>query len=256
MRLPRPVIKNCCVHITHRCQERKYLLRCDIDRKYYQLLLYQASEKFRRVRFLNYVITSNHIHLLLWAPRMENISEMMHWLQGTFALYYNHRKKREGSFWRGRFHPTLIENGDHLSRCMFYIDMNMVRARVTDNPVNWSFGGYQELSGRRQRYKIIDQNRLLNLLGKSDILHFREWYIKTLDHKCSRKLLKEDEKFWSSSFAVGGRKWFEEITLLTERDSDKYLKPADCEDESPSATYILQPPQSVILKIWRRIKSK
>jgi REP-associated tyrosine transposase len=64
MRLPRPVIKNCCVHITHRCQERKYLLCRDIDRKYYQLLLYQASEKFRRVRFLNYVITSNHVHLL------------------------------------------------------------------------------------------------------------------------------------------------------------------------------------------------
>ena len=42
MRLSRPVINNCCVHITHRCQEKKYLLGCDIDRKYYQLLLYQV----------------------------------------------------------------------------------------------------------------------------------------------------------------------------------------------------------------------
>ena len=96
----------------------------------------------------------------------------------------------------------------------------------------------------------------MKLLGKSDIVRFREWYIKTLDYKCSRKQLQEEEKFWSNSFAVGGRKWFEEITLLTERESDKYLKPSDIENESSSATYILQPPQSVILKIWKKLKIK
>jgi hypothetical protein len=104
---------------------------------------------------------------------MEDISKMMHWLQGTFTIYYNHREKSKGSFWRGRFHPTLIESGAHLSRCIFYIDMSMVRAGIVDNPVNWSFGGYQELSGRRQRYKIIDQDQLLKLLSKSDIVSFR-----------------------------------------------------------------------------------
>ena len=97
---------------------------------------------------------------------------------------------------------------------------------------------------------------MLKLLGKSDIVRFIEWYIKTLDHKCSRKLLQEEEKFWSNSFAVGGKKWLEEITLLTERENDKYLKPSNGEEESPSATYILQPPQSVILKIWKKLKAK
>ena len=74
---------------------------------------------------------------------------------------------------------------------------------IVDNPNKWLFGGYQELTGRRQRYKIIDQGRVLQLLGKNDIVRFREWYIKTLDHKYSRKLLQEEEKFWSNSFAVG-----------------------------------------------------
>ena len=35
MRLPRPQIQNCCVHVTHRCQERRFLLGTDIDRKQY-----------------------------------------------------------------------------------------------------------------------------------------------------------------------------------------------------------------------------
>ena len=47
MRLPRPQIENCCVHVTHRCQERQYLLPTDIDRKQYVKRLWQASRRFR-----------------------------------------------------------------------------------------------------------------------------------------------------------------------------------------------------------------
>ncbi|MCK5805911.1 MAG: transposase [Lentisphaeria bacterium] len=85
MRLPRSRIRNCCVHITHRCHERRFLLGTDIDRKQYVKRLWQASRRQRALRFLDYVVTSNHIHLLVWAPRTEDLSETMHWLQGTFA---------------------------------------------------------------------------------------------------------------------------------------------------------------------------
>jgi len=253
MRLPRPIIENCCIHVTHRCQERKFLLRCDVDKKYYRKLLFQASKKFPGVRFLNYVITSNHIHLLLWTPRMKYLSEMMHWLQGTFAQYYNSRKKREGSFWRGRFHPTLIESGEHLSQCLFYIDMNMLRAGVVKHLSEWQFGGYHELCGERKRYQIIDQNKLLNTLQQDDILRFREWYKNTINELCSQKELPE-EKFWSSSFAVGSSDWFQNMTVLPDTMKQKYLKLAN--EKGDSDTYIINPPQSVLLKVWKMLKRK
>ncbi len=253
MRLPRPQIKNCCVHITHRCQERKYLLRYDIDRIYYQKLLYQASRKFTKVRFLNYVITSNHVHLLLWTPRMADISEMMHWLQGTFAQYYNRRKGREGSFWRGRFHPTLIESGRHLSRCITYIDMNMVRARVVGHPAEWAFGGYQEISGRRQRYQVIDHCRLLKFLGYEDISEFRELYERVILDKCGVEDFPE-EKYWSSSFAVGSSEWLGNITFMPDYIREKYTQAVG--DESSSDTYVINPPQSALLKIWKKLKNR
>ena len=251
MRLPRPIIENCCIHVTHRCHERKYFLQFDIDRKQYQKLLFQASKKFPRVRFLNYVITSNHIHLLLWTPRMKYLSEMMHWLQGTFAQYYNYRKKREGSFWRGRFHPTLIENGDHLSQCLFYLDMNMVRAKVVKHPSEWPFGGYHEISRNRQRYQIIDQNKLLNMLQRKDILKFREWYKNTLNELCMQKDLPV-ERFWSSSFAVGSPDWFKNMMLLPDGIKDKYLE----QIKNGSDTHIINPPQSVLVRLWKNIKNK
>ena len=37
---------------------------------------------------------------------------------------------RKGAFWEDRYHATVIEKGEHLLRCIVYIDMNMVRAGV------------------------------------------------------------------------------------------------------------------------------
>jgi hypothetical protein len=43
MRLRRPQFENCCVHVTHRCQERRFLLRFEVDRRRYQQRLFEAS---------------------------------------------------------------------------------------------------------------------------------------------------------------------------------------------------------------------
>ena len=51
------------------------------------------------VEVLDYTITSNHIHLLLWAPSLGKVSEAMQFLQGVSARDYNRRKKREGAYW-------------------------------------------------------------------------------------------------------------------------------------------------------------
>jgi len=64
MRLPRPRIENCCVHVTHRCQQRLFPLGTDVDWRQYVKRLWEASRRFPAVRVLDYVITANHIHLL------------------------------------------------------------------------------------------------------------------------------------------------------------------------------------------------
>ena len=103
-------LDHCCFHVTHRCQERRFLLRFEIDRRNYVERLRQASRKYA-VAVLGYVVTSNHVHLLLWTAEADAISAMMQSLQGATARDYNRRKRREGAFWRDRYHPTLIENG-------------------------------------------------------------------------------------------------------------------------------------------------
>ena len=36
------------------------------------------------------------------------------------------------AFWEDRYHATAVQDGDHLIRCLVYIDLNMVRTGFPD----------------------------------------------------------------------------------------------------------------------------
>ncbi|MFW5803161.1 MAG: transposase, partial [Verrucomicrobiota bacterium] len=98
----------CCYHVTQRCQERRYLLRFKKDRRQYLRRLREATDR-HAVSVLNYMVTSNHVHLLLAADKAAHVSTVMQYVSGSIAQDYNRRKERQGSFWSGRYRPTLIK---------------------------------------------------------------------------------------------------------------------------------------------------
>ena len=53
----------CIWHITHRCHKREFLLKFARDRKRWLHWLYEARKRYD-LTVLNYMVTSNHIHLL------------------------------------------------------------------------------------------------------------------------------------------------------------------------------------------------
>lgn len=199
-----------CYHLTHRCQERRFLLRFEADRKNYLYRLREASLKCS-ISVLDYMITSNHVHLLIFSPDTDTLSSAMQFLQGSAARDYNRRKKREGAFWTGRFRPTLIQSGAHLSRCLFYIGLNMVRTGEITYPSEWSCCGYHELSGKKQRYRIIDKEKLLSVLSiGNDLNRFYEWYLKTMEESLRSDIMQR-QAIWTECAAVGDKKWIEEL---------------------------------------------
>ena len=210
--MPRPkryFLDRSCYHITHRCHNRDFLLRFSKYRDLYLHALRSGKERFR-IHILDYMITSNHIHLLLWAGQGNTIPLFMQYIQGEFAQQYNLLKKRHGSVWQDRYHATLIQDGNHFSRCLYCIAFNMVRARVVEHPRKWRHSGYQELTGERQRYRIVDLNRLLKCLRTDDVIHFREWYIQTIEQKVELRYHAR-EPFWSDALAVGDEHWLKKV---------------------------------------------
>jgi len=171
--------------------------------------MYQAKTRFK-ISILNYALTSNHIHILLVNRGRENsIPKAMHLVLSRVAQEYNTRKKRTGPFWQDRYHATAVESGMHLFNCMVYIDLNMVRAGVVNHPRDYPFCGYQEISGKRKKYRLIDKQRLSELV-EIDPFQLKTTYEEQISKLVDGKNLKKEGK-WTSSLGVGSRDFVENL---------------------------------------------
>ena len=114
-------------HLTHRCHQKQFLLKFPRDRRRYLRWVFDAKKRFG-LRVLNYMVTSNHVHLLVKDTGGDVVAQSMQLIAGRTAQEYNQRKNRHGAFWEDRYHATAIQADEHLHRCLIYIDLNMVRA--------------------------------------------------------------------------------------------------------------------------------
>jgi len=117
-------------HITHRCHKKEYLLKFARDRRRYLRWLFEARKRYS-LSVLNYMVTSNHIHILLRDHGDRDvIPRSMQLIAGRTGQEFNQRKGRKGAYWEDRYHATAVETDEHLVQCLVYIDLNMVRAAV------------------------------------------------------------------------------------------------------------------------------
>ena len=194
-----------CYHITHRCHGRQYLFRFAKYRDFYVRQLFQGVRRYG-LDVLDYIVTSNHVHLLVYAHDGPEISETLRYVHGRIGQWHNGQRGRTGAFWGDRYHPTRIQSGEHLGRCLVYIDLNMVRAGVVGQPSEWKHSAWSELTGVRQRYRIINMDRLLKCLWIRDEEAFHHWHRQAIEQKLQCDKL-ERERYWSTAVAVGDPEW-------------------------------------------------
>jgi putative transposase len=75
------------------------------NRRRYLHWLFEAKKRFG-LCVLDYVVTSNHIHLLVKDTGQDVIAQTMQLIAGRIAQEYNERKGRHGAFWEDRYHAT------------------------------------------------------------------------------------------------------------------------------------------------------
>jgi len=102
-------------------------------------------------------------------------------IAGRTGQEYNQRKNRKGVFWEDRYHATAVEKGDHLLRCLVYIDLNMVRAGVVGHPSKWPFSGYNEIQEPRRKNVLIAYEKLRASLGFEDYAQVKLYHKKWID---------------------------------------------------------------------------
>jgi REP element-mobilizing transposase RayT len=196
-------------HITHRCHKESFLLRFARDRRRYVRWLFEARRRFG-LCVLDYAVTCNHIHLLVKDTGEEVICDSMQLVAGRTAQEYNRRKGRRGAFWEDRYHTTAIEAGEHLHRCLVYIDLNMIRAGAVRHPAEWAHGGYNEIQDPPQRYALIDLAELSTSCGFESVAEFQRTHRHWVAHALANGAPARDER-WSESVAVGSRAFVERV---------------------------------------------
>ena len=196
-------------HITHRCHKKEFLLKFVRDRERWRVWLFEARKRYG-LCVLNYIVTSNHIHLLLLDQGKGEIAKSMQLIAGRTAQEYNQRKHRKGAYWEDRYHATAVDTDAYLARCMVYIDLNMVRAGVVKHPKDWRWSGYYELYNPKQRYAVLNNEALLKIFAVDSIERLKhehqQWVHTELQSEQSQR-----DAMWSDSLAAGSQPFVEKV---------------------------------------------
>lgn len=200
-------------HITHRCHKREFLLKFTKDRQRWLQWLFEAKKRYGLV-ILNYTVTSNHIHLLVVDDKDRKvIPDSIKLIAGRTGQEYNQRKNRKGAFWEDRYHATAVEDGDHLLKCLVYIDLNMVRAGVVRHPSDWAYAGYNEIQEPKRKNILINYDKLRELLGLDTYDSVKSSHKKWIE-SCLQNGMNNRDKKWTRSIAVGSKSFIRNVKYL------------------------------------------
>jgi putative transposase len=208
-RLLRQVTSGLVWHVTHRCHRKDFLLKFRRDRRRWLYWLFEARRR-HDLCILDYIVTRNHVHLLLRDQGAGEIPLAMQLLASRTAQEFNTRKVRVGAFWQGRYHATPVDSGDYLFRCVRYIDLNMVRAGAVAHPSQWPESGYCELQEGRDRYRLIDTDALLATTGASSLRRLRRQLARQVEEALAADH-RGREPCWTESLGVGTTAFLEAL---------------------------------------------
>jgi len=108
-RASRLVAPRSTVHVVARCNNREFYFTTAED---FDLLLSHLRELVRtyRVTLYAYTLMSNHVHLLLQAPKLDALGRPLRWFLTESARAFHRARGRRGHFWDRRYRACLVDD--------------------------------------------------------------------------------------------------------------------------------------------------
>jgi REP element-mobilizing transposase RayT len=153
-------------HVTSRGNERKRIFSNKWDYDRFKTYLKGAKEKYGCV-FHSYVLMPNHYHLTIETPE-GNLSKVMHYINGSYTNYFNHRKGRTGHLFQGRYKAILVDVDSYLLELSRYIHLNPVRAGMVERPEAYPHSSYKSFISRRGE-EIVFRDLIWGMISRDRI---------------------------------------------------------------------------------------
>jgi len=148
-RMPRLDLPGTPQHIVQRGNNRLPCFLDDADRLRY-LQAMQEALLATEVQLHAYVLMDNHVHLLATPAAAGDIGRLMQRLGRQYVGLFNARHRRTGTLWEGRYKSCLVDSERDVLICQRYIELNPVRARITDDSVAWRWSSCAAHLGERK----------------------------------------------------------------------------------------------------------
>ena len=218
-RLPRYVIPSQPQHIIQRGNNRQIIFAADADYQFFRDALVDAATK-HGLAIHAYVWMTNHIHLLA-TPLFENsISKVFQSVGRKYVQYYNYTYKRSGTLWEGRYRATIVDTEQYFLKLMRYIDLNPVRASMTQHPADYPWSSYAFYAegklGLNSDWLVPhDEYVRLGLTDSERQAAYRQLFKADLSTHDLAQIRECTHKGW----ALGNQRFIEEVERLTKRQA-------------------------------------
>lgn len=148
----RLLIKDGCYHVTTRGIEKGQTFLSDSDYQKYIELLKKSKKKFLS-KLYGWCLMPNHLHLILFS---NSLSKTMHFINFSYAQYFNYQYNRVGYVWQNRFKSYLVQKDKYLLNLISYVEYNPVRAKMIDNPENYIWSSYRARMLGYDEFGLLD----------------------------------------------------------------------------------------------------
>ena len=123
-------------HVLNRGNARQTVFHQPDDYAAFARLLGEANQRID-VRLLAWCLLPNHFHLVVWPRRSGDWSSWMQWLLTAHVRRYHRHYHSSGHVWQGRFKAFPIEQDNHLSTVLRYVERNPLRANLVKSAEDW-----------------------------------------------------------------------------------------------------------------------
>jgi REP element-mobilizing transposase RayT len=146
-------------HVYNRGIARRTVFESREDVRYFLSRLARVHRKGRmETHAFNFL--TNHYHLIVRSPAGE-LSRSMQETVNPFVRWFNRRRKRDGSLFRGRFGSRRVQSTAYLLRLVPYVDQNSAKARIVSHAEIYPHGSarlfMQEESPKWHTRKLIEE---------------------------------------------------------------------------------------------------
>lgn len=197
-RLPRLDLPGIPQHIVQRGNNRLPCFLDEEDRVRYRQLLREALLG-TGCQLHAYVLMDNHVHLLATPPEAGAAGRMMQALGRQYVGAFNARRGRTGTLWEGRYKACLVDGADYLLRCVRYIDLNPVRARITDDPATFAWSSCAGLCALRED-PLLTLHPVQQALGAKAYRNLLAEALDTEDLAAIRAYLQQQRAYGRDDF--------------------------------------------------------